>query len=301
MLVPWINAENNKKFKDIIEELVSQISKYITFLSGMNERAKDNHNKTEPVRDFKDSWELKTISSHNLGTSTHSDYIAIDKALQEARFYEVIDLINFEPIEKESRRSWIKSLVVASTINLFTYRYGNYLSNITFVWKIPSEEKKRDPAAVARNVNLIQDDVLKFATRSMRKDFIDRYSRKCKIQPVILRNIFNFLTDFEPPTTNQNETVIDERFLKFLVEADDPEVIFDLRKHNGRPNDPKFEPFWEALDKLLPGKSAVHERRHNDLQYLPFAMSVEDLREQVMEKLPPGSSAPSVSWIRLLS
>lgn len=74
----------------------------------MNERAKDNHKKTEPVRDFKDSWELKTISSHNLGTSTHSDYIAIDKA----PFYEVIDLINFEPIDKDSRRSWIKSLVV---------------------------------------------------------------------------------------------------------------------------------------------------------------------------------------------
>lgn len=94
---------------------------------------------------------------------------------------------------------------------MFTYRYGNYLGNINCVWKIPSEEKKRDPAAVARNVNLIKDDVLKFATRRMRKDFFDRYSRKCKIQPVILRNIFNFLTDFEPPTTNQNETVIDMR------------------------------------------------------------------------------------------
>lgn len=42
---------------------------------------------------------------------------------------------------------------------------------------------------------------------------------------------------------------MDERFLKFLVEADDREVIFDLRKHNGRPNNPKFKPFWEALDK----------------------------------------------------
>lgn len=40
LLIPWINAESNKKFKDIIEELVSQISKYITFLNGMNERAK---------------------------------------------------------------------------------------------------------------------------------------------------------------------------------------------------------------------------------------------------------------------
>ena len=298
LLIPWINAESNKKFKDIIEELVSQISKYITFLNGMNERAKNNHEKTEPVRDFKDNWELKTISSHGGGTS-NPDYSAIEKVIQEAPFYEVIDLINFEPIDKELRRSWIKNLAVASTINLFTYRYGNYLGNINIVWKIPSEEKNRNPATIARNITLIKEEVLKFSTRRMRKDFIDRYSQKCKIQPVILRNIFNFLTDFEPPTTNQKETVMDERFLRFLLEADDPEVIFDLRKHNGRPNDPQFEPFWEALDKLLQGKSAVHERRQNDLQYLPFAMSVEDLREQVMEKLPPGSSAPSVSWIRL--
>lgn len=93
----------------------------------------------------------------------------------------MIDLINFEFIEKELRRFWIKSLVVVLIINLFIYRYGNYLGNINFVWKIFLEEKKCDFVVVVRNVNLIKDDVLKFVMCCMRKDFIDRYFCKCKI------------------------------------------------------------------------------------------------------------------------
>lgn len=93
----------------------------------------------------------------------------------------MIDLINFEFIEKELRRFWIKSLVVVLIINLFIYRYGNYLGNINFVWKIFLEEKKCDVVVVVRNVNLIKDDVLKFVMCCMRKDFIDRYFCKCKI------------------------------------------------------------------------------------------------------------------------
>lgn len=43
----------------------------------------------------------------------------------------------------------------------------------------------------------------------------------------------------------------------------------------------------------------VHERRHTDTQYMPFAMSVEDLRNQIIKRLPEGTPAPSTSWIRL--
>jgi hypothetical protein len=230
--------------------------------------------------------------------ATSTDYDAIDKALTEAQYYEMIDLINFEPIDKERRRIWIQKLSVSSTINLFIYRYGNYLGNVNIVWKIPPDAKNRDPAKAARNVNLVKGDISQFATRQMRRDFIEKYSSKCRIQPVILRNMFCFLTNMENSST-KTEAEIDERFLRFLMNADDPEIFFDLRRNNGRPNDPKYEPFWESLEKLLQEKSAVHERRQNDMQYLPFAMSVEDLRQQVIEKLPPGTPAPSVSWIRL--
>jgi hypothetical protein len=38
LLLPWINTDGNKKFKTIIEDLVFQMNKYISFLSGMRER-----------------------------------------------------------------------------------------------------------------------------------------------------------------------------------------------------------------------------------------------------------------------
>lgn len=55
------------------------------------------------------------------------------------------------------------------------------------------------------------------------------------------------------------------------------ELIFDLRKNNGKTCDPRLEPFWSELGKFSDEKSVVHERMHTDTQYMPFAMSVEDL------------------------
>jgi hypothetical protein len=52
---------------------------------------------------------------------------------------------------------------------------------------------------------------------------------------------------------------------------------------------------WQYLDE----KCVVHERRHTDTQYMPFTISVEDLRNQIIERLPEGTPAPSISWIRL--
>lgn len=40
------------------------------------------------------------------------------------------------------------------------------------------------------------------------------------------------------------------------MNADDPETMFDLQKCNTRSNDPKYEQFLEAFEKLLQKKSA---------------------------------------------
>ena len=46
--------------------------------------------------------------------------------------------------------------------------------------------------------------------------------------------------------------------------------------------------------------AAVSERRHGaDFLYLPFAISVENLRQQVKARLPDDTPVPSNEWIRL--
>ena len=182
---------------------------------------------------------------------------------------------------------------------MYVYRYGNYLGNVNIIWKIPKDLQQRSTDEEVRIVSDVKRGLMKFSTRRMRKDFIDRYSKSCKVQPALLRSMFNFLNPFEFRSETQEQEETDLRVCRFLLEGQDSDLIYDLRKNNGHPADPKFDAFWEELQKYLDEKSAVHERRQSEIQYLPFAISVEDLRNQILERLPPGSDAPSVSWIRL--
>ncbi|KAH3885447.1 hypothetical protein DPMN_009441 [Dreissena polymorpha] len=113
------------------------------------------------------------------------------------------------------------------------------------MWKKQAKQSERNPAKVARNINILKIYIMSFATRRMMKEFVDWYS-KTSFQSVVLRNMYRFLTDFNYFPHTEDYSEVDDRFMKFLVEAEDFELIYDLYKYNGRPNDPKFEPFWEA-------------------------------------------------------
>lgn len=86
----------------------------------------------------------------------------------------------------------------------------------------------------------------------------------------------------------------------FSSSGDDTDLVWDLRQNNGRVKDPRFNPFWEELDRMLDEMSAMHERRQNDVGYLAHFISVSDLRQQVLGRLPANTPAPSISWIQYL-
>lgn len=61
-----------------------------------------------------------------------------------------------------------------------------------------------------------------------------------------------------------------------------------------------FQLFWDELAKYFDEyEAAVHERRHGSTLYLPAAISVEDLRTMISERLPQDTPIPSNEWIRL--
>ena len=115
---------------------------------------------------------------------------------------------------------------------------------------------------------------MKFATRRTRNDFIQR-DNKSVGSKVVLRNIYDFLTEFEYAPESEKEAAIDNRFCDFLLASEDTNLIFDFRANNGHPNDQKFDSFWDELGRYLDEKSAVHERRSTDMQFMSFAISVE--------------------------
>ena len=93
----------------------------------------------------------------------------------------------------------------------------------------------------------------------MRKYFFDRYT-KLKVAPSVMRDMYKYLTGF-----SCTESEMDVRFVDFLMETGDCDLVYDLRKDNARPSDPKYTPFWEGLEKLISETSAVHERRQTNV------------------------------------
>ena len=67
----------------------------------------------------------------------------------------------------------------------------------------------------------------------MHKEFFDRYS-KFGIDPAILRDIYRFNADDESAGSSQKEDV-DKRLVNFILESNDTDLLWDLRKLNSHP------------------------------------------------------------------
>ena len=176
------------------------------------------------------------------------------------------------------------------------YQHGNFKGTEHFQWKIPSESSCRSDTSNARVIFRLNEQMAKYATRAMKKEFIDKYSQRVKIPKMVLRKIFCELSGDLSSSKTAEQRIIDERVAEFLVTSDDPSILLDMRALNGKLGSTKFE---DEVDKLVLENAAVQERRHGDCLYLPIAMSVEDLRNMIVSRLPEGMPIPSIEWIWL--
>ena len=69
----------------------------------------------------------------------------------------------------------------------------------------------------------------------MRRDLLDRYHRLTSSNKSVLRNIYGNLTWDYSVLSFKAEKAIDDRIAQAVCELDEPEVIYDLRKLNGKP------------------------------------------------------------------
>lgn len=117
--------------------------------------------------------------------------------------------------------------------------------------------------------------------------------------------MFRSLVHDESAPSSHVEAEVDDRLAKYLLDMDDPDIVLDLRRLNGKPSSSKFDVFWlelqNYLDEIGP---AVQERRHGEAMYMPVAISVNHLREivsaKLKEKFPTEEvSIPSLEWMGL--
>lgn len=88
--------------------------------------------------------------------------------------------------------------------------------------------------------------------------------------------------------------------MNLLFELEDPSLVYDLRHHlAGR--QAKFDTFWDEAKTFIHEDIgvAVDDRRHSTVIHIAKAVSVRDLREQVVSRCPEGTPVPSDEQIRL--
>ena len=79
-------------------------------------------------------------------------------------------------------------LQLPSPTMIYRFPYGNHVGVAAFMWKIP-DINAIDQTQVAWLVSKLNEKQQFFATRDMRKDFIDRYSQHVSVPKSVLRNI----------------------------------------------------------------------------------------------------------------
>ena len=122
--------------------------------------------------------------------------------------------------------------------------------------------------------------------------------------------MFKFLTGECSIARTAAEEIIDDRIDKIaeeIFELDEPEILLDMRKLNGKPNSTTFDAFWNEValyvEELTP---AVDDRRHGSVLHMPISISIGDLRDTIAHRLlskheeeDAQPEVPSTEWIRL--
>ena len=266
-------------------------------MESQQHRTAEHHESCTPVRSLSGSWHLKTIEALK-STSPDEKYNILQGKIDTLDYYEIISLQDLEPKDRYERRSWINSLALNYPISLYQYDQGNYLGNLNFVWKLPSVEQRSELQTISA-LEEVRRQIPIYSTRNMRKTFMDRYHEKVGIQQAVLRDMYKFLTGDSASPEYASEKIVDDNFIKWIMNSDDPDLVFDLRENNGRLKNEDYEPFWQEVQKYLDEKSVVHERRSSEITYLPLAISFEDFKNQIAARLPKECKIPSNSWIRL--
>ncbi len=237
-----------------------------------------------------ENWELKELPIKDVST-VRPDLVSM---VISSSSYQIISLEEYLPPKKD-RPKFIADLAFSVECTLFTYRFGNSLGNTYFLRKKREgdEENEKRKAEISA-VQYILDHLPYFTTRAVRNDFIDKY--QSVTNKATLRAIWKELTEDKTASANKKQQEVDDRVKEFFLNCDG-ELIPDLRKNNGCPKNTLFDTFWEELGKLVDEKSAVHERRSTDTCYFSDWVGVRDLIQEVLERCPNGTVAPSEQWV----
>uniref|UniRef100_A0A1X7VMB1 Uncharacterized protein n=1 Tax=Amphimedon queenslandica TaxID=400682 RepID=A0A1X7VMB1_AMPQE len=107
-------------------------------------------------------------------------------------------------------------------------------------------------------------------------------------------------TDSDNSASSTTEEAELDKRIQELVDMEDPDILTDLRCHNGS-KESQFNVFRDYCEQFLNENVsvAVDDRRIGQITHLARAISLWDFRDQVKSFCPENTPKPSLEWLRL--
>ena len=156
---------------------------------------------------------------------------------------------------------------------------------------LPSSDS--DNNATTRLVNCLKKMIPKYCKRAMQREFIHRFQLIANVTPTVLTEMYRFLTGDSSALSSEISKQVNRR-LRLALDAQDPELVFDLRHFYSGPKT-QFDDFWEAAQQFIQEEAmqAVHSQHHGQVCFKALALSTRDFIDQVKKKLPEDALMPS--------
>jgi hypothetical protein len=258
--------------------------------------------------------EPETIESCEAGTIAR--YESLERVLLGMENYEVMELTEemitsfYPPSEKALKNEstlrthyqFYRDNIIFHSIAVkkFPATFGSQRKLMLFLWKVPIDPDDRLEADNDRTVQLVSKRLPEIHSRTIRREFVERYSHAV-VTKGVLRDMYKLLTSDGSAPKSNHELAVDQRTLEFLAAKGDIELWPELRVLNSGERD-KFNVFWAAAERVLAAlESCAADDRHGNERTLMQPLSVPDFRQRVVEQLKSEGHAdaavPSDKWI----
>ncbi|WAR05775.1 hypothetical protein MAR_021144, partial [Mya arenaria] len=294
LCLPSMSEKRNKTLALVIEELSKSMNKYRERLQSDNEKHKNTYQSRDKANSGDSSSSvIEPVEESNV----KEEYKMLNETMKGTPDYTFIQLDNFCPDNRIERRKYLKNLRLSKHITLYRVAYGGSIGTLSFIWSVPPGNTSDRMNQCMRVISEISDSLPKFSCRALRKEFIEKYVNFVKCPKSILRHMYFSLTGYEESANCMMEREINERVSK-IISADDTQLLLDLRATNG--SDSYYDGFFDEMGKYFDEQILqVNERRKSEEMYMPFAISIDTLKNEIAKRVPDGTPIPSNETIRL--
>ncbi|PKB96978.1 hypothetical protein RhiirA5_433923 [Rhizophagus irregularis] len=260
---PWASKGYWQEVVSNVFDFTSMMKKYSNHLEYTNTNMRILHDSENPARE--PSTNCNIILIPKCDENIDSLYFQLNFELLNRELFDFVNLNQYVPNDPTNKHQFICNLQLSVPAGLYRYPHGNYLGTLNFIWRAPDTEETNEcyETLKAQMITRINDAIPIYCTRQMRKNVVEKAS--------LLRMLYHDLTG---DASLANDPI------------KDPSITVDLRTNNGFRGS-RFDIFWNELDGYFNehNNTVVNERRIDTVLYIPYAISIRELRDRIITRL----------------